>query len=271
MHILTRKEKSMILIAGPCVIEENDSLEQTADYIRKAFKKRLEKDFDFYFKSSCVKDNRTLKNNFRGVGFKNGIERLIKIKNTNNFRVCTDFHSVEDVENYGALVDLIQVPAFLGRQTSLLEAVGRLEKDVHYKKPQFTKPEDVWKAVDILRNSGAKRVIVSDRGVQAGNDQIFMDPRNVLLIRKNIYDDVDICVDVTHPNKFHNPFYKIENAQSLAFSYIVSGARGIFLETHPKISEAQCDQDTQLPIEAFSMFVEEAYKLYKYIKNRDVI
>jgi 2-dehydro-3-deoxyphosphooctonate aldolase (KDO 8-P synthase) len=252
----------MILIAGPCVIENYEMLNETAKVLSNTVKNL---DIDFYFKSSCVKDNRTKAENFRGVGFKQGIEWLEKIRGMYNIKICTDFHNVEQLKKWSTRVDLIQIPAFLGRQVSLLECAAQQEKTIHLKKPQFMSYSDVQIPVKILQKSGAQKIFLTDRGSYSG-DFLVMDSRSVDAMKAYLYEDpnVKILADITHPNKGQKILSE-RLAKNLGNAYIAAGADGVFLETHPNIQQALCDNDTMISLESASKYIVEFYKLKKFI------
>jgi len=254
----------MILIAGPCVIEDKLTLEEIAINILEAID---DKNIDFYLKASCVKDNRTSVSSYTGVGFKEGLKDLLYLKNKFNIKITTDFHSAEQLRAYGKYVDLIQIPAFLAKQTSLLKEAVSQDKNIHIKKPQFIGPVEtssIIKNIEFLKHK--KELIITDRGTMLGYNQTFMDPRHVPVIKKN---NVKVLVDITHPNKNYpviNDRYNL--SETLAMSYIASGADGFFIETHSRCQDALCDSETMYPLNLLNSLVEKSYELYSFVNNR---
>lgn len=254
----------MKVIAGPCVIENKEILETVAKELVNIIE---DKDIDFYFKSSCVKDNRTLITGFRGVGFEKGIKYLLDIKKQFGCKITTDFHSVEDLERWGEYVDLIQIPAFLAKQTSIIKAAASLGKSIHIKKPQFIGPIEARSiTLKAKHNNPNQEVIMTDRGTMLGYDRVFMDPRHIELMKDG--NNAKVLVDCTHPNKNYPIRTTHNHIFTLAQSYISAGSDGIFFETHSRCNNAKCDSKTMLPLEYARQLIERSYELYTFINNR---
>lgn len=252
----------MILIAGPCSIEDYKTLKRVAKVLSKIVAK---KDIDFFFKSSAVKDNRTKIENYSGVGMKDGISMLIDIKKEFGVKITTDFHNETDIMRYGNYVDLIQIPAYLAQQTSLIKAASKMHKPIHIKKPQFLGPieasQPYQKLIDLNFDN---RIIVTDRGTMFGYNQTIFDPRHVAVLKNTC---PEVLADITHPNKNYpqNEEYGYFYSLILARSAIVSGADGIFLETHPRCENAKCDSKTMLSLDSMEEFIEDVYNLWEFI------
>jgi len=227
----------MILIAGPCVIENKEILYKTANFLQPFVEK-----FDFYFKSSCVKDNRTVTKNYGGVGFIDGLNWLQEVREKFGFKITTDFHSPREIEAFGKVVDLIQIPAFLAMQTSMAESAVKTKKPIHIKKPQFLGPMEAVKMVKKYQSLGAKNIIITDRGTQLGYNQVFMDPRHIPILKEA---NEKVCIDITHPNKNY-PGDKFENSLALVLAGIGNEVDGFFMEIHPNPDMALCDGSTML-------------------------
>jgi len=254
----------MILIAGPCVIEDKLSIEDIALSIIDNIDN---KNIDFYLKSSCIKDNRTLIDSYSGVGFNEGLKILLYLKNKYKIKITTDFHNIEQIKKYGKYVDIIQIPAFLAKQTSLLREAVKCNKPIHIKKPQFIGPAETKNIVNNVKKIGHKKdLIITDRGTMLGYNQTFMDPRHVPIIKSN---DVKMLVDITHPNKNY-PMNedKVKHTETLAMSYIASGADGFFIETHNNCKDALCDSETMYPLSNLGSLIEKSYELYTFINNK---
>lgn len=242
--------KTMILICGPCVIEDKETLIEIAKIL---YNELDTSKHDVYFKASCIKDNRTSLKNFQGIGFLKGIDYLKFVKQTYGFKITTDFHNMDHLATYSSEVDLIQVPALLCEQTSIVysAAVFSGNKPVHYKKGQFLSPHEIRRIVDKLPSEkNQKDVFITDRGTCFGYNTLMMDPRSVPIM-KNLFGG-KILVDITHPNKYWND-YKL--AFTLGKSYVAAGADGIFAEVHINPSYALCDKDTMIPVREFVTFM----------------
>lgn len=254
----------MILIAGPCVIEEREILEESIEQLLKSIK---DKNIDFYFKASALKDNRSGKDNYSGIGMEEGVALLLDIKKKYGVKVTTDFHNEQDIYRYGSYIDLIQIPAFLAMQTGMIKAAAEIKTKVNFKKPQFMGPVEAKNILNKYNDFGGQYPMITDRGTMLGYNQTFMDPRHVPILMGGTGE---IIVDTTHPNKNY-PGWEYNDrflyTQILAKSYIVAGAKGVFIETHPDIEKAKCDGKTMYPLRNISEFIEDIYNLYKFINK----
>lgn len=248
----------MVIIAGPCVVE---NLEATLKGMLDVFNQHGHPT-EFYFKSSCVKDNRTRPANYRG-NFEENLEHLLEIKKKFHVEVCTDFHSVEQIEKYGEGVDLIQIPAFLARQNSILEAAATVRKKIHIKKPQHMSPQDTVIPMRFLTKMNPSDIFITDRGTCFGYDKLIFDPRHIFIIKK--FTNAKVLVDITHMNKNYSPFISPSYIYSfsLGASAIVSGADGLFMEVSSNSLKASCDADTQMPLGVFKKY----YRFFKKLEE----
>jgi len=252
----------MILIAGPCVIEDYDTLYYTAKKLKDIIKYKI---IDFYFKSSILKDNRTYHDSYKGVDFIKGIKYLQNIRDEFNIKITTDFHSVEQIKEYGNKVDLIQIPAFLAKQTSLLKAAVETGNEIHIKKPQHLGPVEANFIIDnIYKMNYNNSIIISDRGTLLGYNKTFLDPRHIPIMKNS---SAKVLADITHPNKNYpyNNFMKL--SQTLAKASIAAGADGLFIETHPNCNEAKCDSGTMYPLKEMEKLIKDIYELYQFING----
>lgn len=253
----------MILIAGPCVVENRNCLQQTVEMLLYSIQ---EKNIDFYFKSSFLKDNRTKTQNFKTIGIEKAIYLLKEIKKEFNVKICTDFHNEKQIVEYGNGFDIIQIPAFLAQQQSILKAASISSQlygsKVFVKKPQNLSPMNVENIVEILIDYGMsiESIIIGDRGTSFGYDSLIMDPRHLPIIKET---GVKTIVDITHPQKGFSS--KIDNrklSETLALSYIAAGADGIFLETHPEVENALCDSTTMNCFSSTEKIIQASYRLF---------
>jgi len=254
----------MILIAGPCVIEGKEILEKNIECLLESIEG---KNIDFYFKASVLKDNRTNINNYSGIGMEKGVSLLLDIKQKYNVKITTDFHNEQDIYRYGSYIDLIQIPAYLAMQTSLIKAAAEIKTKINFKKPQFVGPMEALNILKKYSDFGGQDPMITDRGTMLGYNQTFMDPRHVPILMKGTNE---IIVDTTHPNKNY-PGWELDDrflyTEILAKSYIVAGARGIFIETHSDLKEAKCDGKTMYSLQNISQFIEDIYRLYNFINK----
>lgn len=253
----------MILIAGPCVIENKDVLRKTIERVLESIHNMT--DVEFYFKSSYRKDNRTSFDSFEGLETHEALNMLLEIKKEYNVKLCTDIHNPIDLHLIPELldVDVIQIPAFLAKQKRLLQIASKFcernNKILHIKKPQFIGPED---SLNIIKNIELEmnNIFLTDRGTMLGYDKWFMDPRHVPIMKES---SAKILADITHPNKNY-PGDRIKNIETLGKAYLISGADGVFIETHPNCDGALCDAETMLPTNEFNRIIKELYAISKF-------
>jgi len=233
----------LFLIAGPCVIESEEHALFMAEVI-KGVTRSL--NVPFIFKASYDKANRTSVRSFRGPGLAEGLRILKKVKDDVNVPVLTDVHEVKDVPKVAEVVDVLQIPAFLCRQTDLLVAAGMTERVVNIKKGQFVSPWDMRHAVEKCRASGNDRVFVTERGSSFGYNNLVVDMRSLAIMRKFapvVFDathsvqlpsasaDGDHAVSVSHPDFF----------PLLSLAAVAAVVDGVFMEVHNNPQEAKSD------------------------------
>jgi len=233
------------LIAGPCVLEDEAMVLETATEL-----KRLATDLGipFVFKASYSKANRSAGDSFRGPGLTAGLAVLSRIRDALGVPVTSDVHEVAEVGEAAATLDLLQIPAFLCRQTALIEAAAQTGKPIHVKKGQFLSPDSMRHVVEKARAAGARGVIVTERGTTFGHGDLVVDFRGIAVMAAN---RCPVFFDATH--SVQRPGGR-ETAGERAFipilarAAVAAGADGIFLEAHPDPSKARSDRDSQLPL-----------------------
>jgi 2-dehydro-3-deoxyphosphooctonate aldolase (KDO 8-P synthase) len=257
------KEK-FIIIAGPCVIESKGMLRQTAETLLEACAKL---DVSLVFKSSYKKANRTSLNSFTGLGDQKSLEFLSDIRKEYGIPVLTDVHSVQEVALATPYVDVLQIPAFLCRQTELLVAAGATGKTVNIKKGQFLAPDGMKKAADKVCSTGNKNVWLTERGTFFGYHDLVVDFRSLKIMSQYGFP---LIYDATHslqqPSIGEQSGGFREYIHSLARAAVATGVDGIFFETHPNPEKALSDSATQLPLSDSSGFIKGIVELNAYIK-----
>lgn len=253
----------MILICGPCVIEDEKIFMKTASRIINVVK-----DFkvDFYFKASCIKDNRTKLDNYYGPGFDKGLRLLEEVSRTFNVKITSDFHNVDQIVHYAYRVDLIQIPAFLAMQTSIIEAAVKAGHEINIKKPQHLSPFKTNQLVDkVFELNKDVELMITDRGTSFGLDYLVMDPRFIRIMRKQTDHKFKIVTDVTHPNKY---WCNYTYAYDLAKSAVACGTDGLFIEAHIDPENALCDADCQIPTKELRSLLRNAGVKEKNVNNK---
>lgn len=236
-----------VLIAGPCVIENEESAFRHADKI-STIASRL--NVPYVFKASYDKANRSSVKSFRGPGLKKGLAILTKVKKTFQIPVLSDVHDISQVEPAAAVLDIIQVPAFLSRQTDLILACAKTKKAVNVKKGQFLAPWDMKNVVEKIESAGNKNILLTDRGVSFGYNNLVSDFRAIPLMRNLGYP---VVFDATHSVQIpgglgHASGGNAEFIPTLARCAVAAGADAIFIEVHENPKAAKSDGPNSLPL-----------------------
>ena len=251
------------IIAGPCVVESRDMLFETAEVLTDILKA---KDVEFYFKASYKKANRTSVNSFTGIGDERALSYIREVGEKFGVKTLTDVHTEAEVELAAQYVDVLQIPAFLCRQTMLIQAAAETGKTVNLKKGQFVGPETMIKAVDKAKAAGGKDVWITERGSFFGYHDLVVDYRSIVTISKS---GLPVIYDATHsvqqPSIGEQSGGKPEFIFPLAKAAVAAGADGVFFEVHPNPSEAKSDAASQLKLESAADFINEILDLYEKI------
>ena len=252
----------LILIAGPCVVE---SEKITMHIAREVVRIASHYDLDLIFKASYRKASRTSGSSFSGIGDAQALSILAKVKKEFGVRVTTDIHTAEEANLAAEYVDVLQIPAFLCRQTDLLVAAGSTGKTVNIKKGQFASAGTMDFALDKVRSSGNENLMLTERGTFFGYNDLVVDMRNIPLMKKT---GVPVIVDITHslqqpnqPGGFSggNP----EMIETIGKCAVAAGADGIFLETHPNPAEALSDGMSMLRLDRLEDLIRKLTSIKK--------
>jgi len=235
------------LIAGPCVVEDEDTMYEIAQHLCK-----ISEEFKLpvIFKASYMKANRTRLDSYMG-GVEN-IPMLRRIKIDTGLPITTDFHSIYEIEQYAHSVDVIQIPAFLSRQTPLLVAAAKTGKWVNIKKGPFMSVDDMWDAFDKVVQSGNKKVMATERGTTFGYSDLIVDIRNIPFMQQY---EAPVILDVTHSLGVRDG--DVILMTTLARAGLAAGADGIFIETHPDPDKARSDGKRMLPLDMLENFIRQ--------------
>jgi 2-dehydro-3-deoxyphosphooctonate aldolase (KDO 8-P synthase) len=252
----------LVIMSGPCVIEDELHTMKAAEELKKIFQKvglRL------IFKCSYDKANRSSLHSFRGPGLDEGLRILQKIKTELDLPVVTDVHSPQDAIAAGEVCDIIQIPAFLCRQTDLLVAAASTKSVVSIKKGQFMAPWDMHNAVVKIRESGNPNVVLIDRGVTFGYNNLVSDMRAIPIMQKS---GVPVCFDATHSVQLPGGNGVSSGGQrefipTLAKAAIAAGADCLFMESHPDPDNAKSDRDSVLAFKDLPELLIKLKRLYE--------
>ena len=250
------------LIAGPCVIESEELCLQVAASLKKTCE-RL--GISYVFKASYDKANRTSGKSFRGPGIEAGLKTLATVRRKIGVPVLTDVHTEEQVAASAEVVDILQIPAFLCRQTDLIDAAARTGKIVNLKKGQFLSPKEMGQVVDKARAAGAKKLLVTERGTTFGYNNLVTDMRSIPIMRGFGFP---VIFDATHSVQLpggggDKSSGQREFAPVLARCALAAGANGIFIETHPRPERALSDGPNMIPLKEMPSLLANLLKIWR--------
>jgi len=258
----------LVLFAGPCVVESREMIVSTAEALRSAAERHS---LPLVFKSSFVKANRTSGRSFSGIGREEALRILDDLRREYALPVVTDVHSVDDIAAAADAVDVLQIPAFLCRQTELLQAAGRSGRAVNIKKGQFMAPEDMAHAASKIADTGNRRVLLTERGTTFGYHNLVVDMRSLVIMGRTGYP---VILDATHSVQL--PGGDAPNARSggqpefilpIARAGVAVGCDGLFVEVHPDPPRALSDAASQLPLGRLDQLLAQVSRLDAMVKG----
>jgi 2-dehydro-3-deoxyphosphooctonate aldolase (KDO 8-P synthase) len=263
-NIEESKNDNFFLFAGPCVVESRDLVLRTAEKISKITRKL---DIPLVFKASYRKANRSRLDSFTGIGDEKALAILAEVKDNFNIPVVTDIHSAEEAKEAAKIVDVLQIPAFLCRQTDILIAAAKTDKAVAVKKGQFLSPSSMRFAVDKIRESGNTKVMITERGTMFGYQDIIVDFRGIPEMQTF---EVPVILDITHSLQEPNQSSGIsggrpEMIETIARAGIAVGVNGLFIETHPDPANAKSDGANMLHLDLLEKLLEKLVAIRKTI------
>ncbi len=261
MHLF--ENKKLLVIAGPCMLEDTVMPRKVAEVLAN-IQKKYKPYLTIIFKSSFDKANRTGLKNPRGIGAEKGLPLLADIKNEFGLPVLTDIHWPEQTKSVAEVCDVLQIPAFLCRQTDLLLEAARTKKTINVKKGQFLSPYDMQFVVEKLKAGGASEIWQTERGTTFGYGNLVVDMRSFTIMKEN---QCPCIFDVTHSLQMPGKGIGITEgdrryAEPLAKAALAAGAEGLFLETHPNPAVALSDAATQLPLTEVEGLLERCLNIW---------
>jgi len=259
----------LVLISGPCVIEGYDTTFEIASFLKELTQKL---DIPFIFKTSYDKANRTSINSFRGPGIVDGLNILKRIKSELGIKILSDVHTINEVADAAPILDIIQIPAFLCRQTDFIIEVAKTGKPVNIKKGQFLAPWDIVNVVEKVTSTGNNQVLLTDRGTMFGYNNLVADFRSIKIMQDTGWP---VIFDVTHSIQLPggagtSSGGQREFAPILAKAAVAAGADGIFMEVHTDPDKALCDGPNSLKIDTLFNLLPQL-KAIKAALNVDTI
>ncbi len=258
--------RPIVLIAGPCVIETEKSC---LDCARELKKIALKIDIPFIFKASFDKANRTSLKSFRGPGIKKGLEILKKIKRKLSLPVLSDIHCRAEIKEASSVLDIIQIPAFLSRQTDLLIAAARTKKPLNIKKGQFLAPWDVKNIIKKVSSTGNKNIIITERGSSFGYNNLVSDMRALRILAEY---GCPVVFDATHSVQLPGAGGSSSGGErqfvsALARAAAAVGCAGLFLEVHPHPARALCDGPNSINFAELEKLLKQVKRIDEVVKN----
>lgn len=250
----------LTILAGPCAIENQDILNRTAEKLKEITEKL---GINYIFKSSFDKANRSSITSFRGPGMEKGLEMLAKIKKDFDLPIVTDIHTPEQASTVAEVADMLQIPAFLCRQTDLLVAAAKTEKIVNIKKGQFLAPEQMGPLIKKVEDSGNSNILLTDRGTSFGYNNLVVDFRGIPIMQGFGYP---VVFDATHSVQLPGANGCSSGGDRRFVPYLAKaamavGANALFFEVHPEPDKALCDGPNMVPLDK----AEELFKTCKDI------
>jgi 2-dehydro-3-deoxyphosphooctonate aldolase (KDO 8-P synthase) len=259
----------MYLIAGPCVIESEEIVFKTAEAIAEI---AGELNFDYYFKASFDKANRTSVDSFRGPGLERGLRVLSQVKRKLGLRVVTDIHEASQAEPVAEVADIIQIPAFLCRQTDLLIAAAKTGRIVNVKKAQFLAPWDMQHVVKKIESVGNHNILLSERGTSFGYNNLVVDMTSIPEMKKFGYP---VIFDATHSlqkpgGNGASTGGRAEYIETLSLAATAAGSDGLFMEVHPDPSQALSDGPNMVKLSDLASLLKRVNSVFHTLKGERI-
>ena len=257
----------LLLIAGPCVIESEEIAFSTAEKLKELSD---ELRLPIVYKSSYLKDNRSSSKSFQGLGLKEGLRILYEVKKRYGLPILSDVHSIEQVAAAADVLDIVQIPAYLCMQTELTIEIARRAKVVNVKKGQFIAPENIKNVINKIEEEGNSNIILTERGVSFGYQNLVVDMRSFQVMRKHGYP---VIFDVTHSVRVYGIPSKDpkggtpEFIPTLGRAGVAAGVDGVFIETHPNPPEALCDASSQWKLDEMGALISQLQSIHAAAKE----
>jgi len=264
------KEHPLVVISGPCVIESEEHALRCAEMLQEMFSRC---GVQLIYKSSYDKGNRSSVDSYRGPGLEEGLRILQKVKERIGLPVFTDIHAPDEAAPAAEVCDVLQIPAFLCRQTDLLLAAGKSGAVINIKKGQFMAPWDMEHAINKVVSTGNKKIILTERGTSFGYNNLVSDMRAIPILQKFGYP---VCFDAAHSVQLPGGMGEQSGGQrefipTLAKAALAAGADLLYIESHPKPDQAKCDKYSVMPYELLEPLLLEARELHALIQRGPVL
>ncbi|MFZ0565507.1 MAG: 3-deoxy-8-phosphooctulonate synthase [Chlamydiales bacterium] len=260
-NLCIQEEGPLTVISGPCVVENEEHTLRCAEYLVSLFERRQ---IQFIFKASYDKANRSSIHSFRGIGLEKGLKLFEKIKKEFQVPILTDVHTMEEANLAASVCDILQIPAFLSRQTDLVVEAGKTGAAVNLKKGQFMSPWEMKHVVEKLHSTGNENILLTERGTCFGYNNLISDMRSIPIMQQFGYP---VFFDATHSVQLPGGLGDRSGGErqfipTLARAAIAAGCNGIFAESHPDPEKAKSDASTVLSFTELSHLLDEWEHLY---------
>ena len=261
------KETPFVLLSGPCALEGRDRVLRIAEGIKKITDKL---GIPYVFKASYDKANRSSIESYRGPGLEDGLELLSEVKERFDLPLLSDVHTVEQAEIAGEVLDIVQVPAFLSRQTDLVVAAGETDKIVNVKKGQFLAPWDIDQVVKKIESTGNERIILTERGASFGYNNLVVDMRSIPRMKETGYP---VVFDATHSVQLpggqgNKSGGEREYVPHLTRAACGAGIDALFMEVHDNPEVAKSDSSTMIPLDKLEDILKQSLAIDEVVKGR---
>jgi 2-dehydro-3-deoxyphosphooctonate aldolase (KDO 8-P synthase) len=258
----------LALIAGPCVVEDEQTVLETAARVRETAG-RLK--MPVIFKSSYAKANRLRGDSYAGPGLEEGLRILARVKEREQLPILTDVHTPQEVGPAAEVADILQIPAFLCRQTELARVVGRSGRAVNLKKGQFLAPGDMKHLAAKVEETGNERILLTERGTTFGYRDLVVDMRSLVIMRQLGYP---VVFDATHSIQQPGAGGEVSGGQPgfilpLVRAAVAAGCDALFLETHPRVKQARCDAACMLPLDDLETVLRTAQRVHQAVRESE--
>lgn len=267
-NIEIANNKPFVLFAGLNVLESRDlAMKVCEEFVEVTSKLNI----PYVFKSSFDKANRSSIHSYRGPGMEEGLKIFSELKKQFNVPVITDVHEIYQCQPVSEVADIIQLPAFLARQTDLVQAMAKTGSAINVKKPQFLSPGQMGNIVDKFQECGNDRIILCDRGTNFGYDNLVVDTLGFNIMKK-VSHGSPVILDATHALQCRDPFGSASGGRrgqvaELSRAGLAVGLAGLFIEAHPEPNKAKCDGPSALPLSKAKPFLEQMKQLDDLIKS----
>lgn len=266
---LTIEEKGpLFLIAGPCVIEDEETTLEVALFLKETSDAM---DLPVIFKTSYDKANRTSVDSFRGLGVDKGLEIIQRVKEETGLPVLSDVHEIPEIEKAAEVLDVIQIPAFLCRQTSLILTAAQTGLPVNVKKGQFLSPWEMEPAIHKIISTGNRKLLITERGASFGYNNLVVDMRSIPIMKEFGFP---VVFDATHSVQLPGGSGTSSGGQREFVEYlsraaVAAGANGVFMEVHPSPDSALCDGPNSLPLDQVRPLLAMLQKIHRLVRSTD--